>query len=87
MLTRSSDVVGGRWVQCSEEEGRGCCESQESAEGEARLPCGCWAAALQEPGSREPAPGHEAVTVTKMPGGSRDCSVLESILETVLKEV
>lgn len=31
--------------------------------------------------------GHEAVTVRKMPGGSRDCSVLESILETVLKEV
>ena len=60
---------------------------RRARQGEARLPCGCWAAALQEPGSRERAPGHEAVTVRKMPGGSRDCSVLESILETVLKEV
>ena len=79
-------------VQWSEEEGRGFRESQESV--------AAWGAASpggtgQQPSrSLEPrahtnrrAPGHEAVTVTRMPGGSRNCSVLESILETVLKEV
>ena len=32
------------------------------------------------------APSHVAATVTKMPGGHQDRSVLEFILETVLKD-
>lgn len=48
--------------------------------------------AFQGPGSggrADPdgwAPSHVAATVTKMPGGRRDRSVFEFILETVLKD-
>lgn len=79
-------------VQWSEEEGWGCRESQKST--------AVWGAASPgvlgggPPGAWEPrvhtdrrALGHEAVTVTRMPGGSGDCSVLESILETAFKKV